>query len=284
MFSFEWLCLGYCVLVAATAPLTGAVAGRVILVACACAGVGAMVLGGALAPEPMRVWLPHVYLAAGYWLPALLVSRSPGRFEAWLGTIDVRWPAPAFPPWLQRVGELAYLCCYPLIPLSLAIVVAFGSQVDVERFWLGRPVVTMARSSYGDRVVVSVTDFDPVGEPHLGNHFVQDQLLTIDVGSWRLRDALPTQRRTSRQSAPGDVDRGCAPMAIDLGADGSLLVAFAGTDDVWRIDARDPPPRIYGLEEHPLATPHGVAALAGGEQEAEESRTGDQQRRGRADG
>ncbi|MCC6877635.1 MAG: hypothetical protein IT378_25225 [Sandaracinaceae bacterium] len=132
------------------------------------------------------------------------------------------------------------------------------------RLWLGRPVVTMAASPGGGRVLVATTDFDPVGTPHLGNHFVQDQLLSIDVARWALVDQVLTHRRTSRQSAPGDVDRGGSPMAIDPLEGGALLVAFAGPEEVWRIDPGDPPPRIFPLEDEPLASPHGVAGLAGG--------------------
>jgi membrane-associated phospholipid phosphatase len=32
--------------------------------------------------------------------------------------------------------ELAYLLCYPLVPLSFAIVWVQGDRMDVERFWL----------------------------------------------------------------------------------------------------------------------------------------------------
>ena len=99
MFSFEWLALGCFALVAATAAGTGAPPRRVVFVACACCLAGATVFLGAHAPLPLRLWLPHLYLVAGYRLPALLVSRSPGRFEAWLGSIDLRLPAPRFPAW-----------------------------------------------------------------------------------------------------------------------------------------------------------------------------------------
>ncbi len=133
---------------------------------------------------------------------------------------------------------------------------------DRPPLWLGRPAVTMTAS--GDHVYVAVTDLSGEGPPHLGNHFVQDQLLTIDAAAWRIVEQRLTARRTNRQEAPGDLARGGSPMGIDAAPDGSLLVAFAGTDDVWRIDPSAPEPTILPLDEHPLASPFSAVALEGG--------------------
>ncbi|MEZ4337677.1 MAG: hypothetical protein R3B82_13745, partial [Sandaracinaceae bacterium] len=126
---------------------------------------------------------------------------------------------------------------------------------------LGRPAVTMTRD--GDRVIVAVTDLTLQGEPHLGNHFVRDQLVTIDVPSWRVADARLTADRTPRQRAPGDVDVGVSPMGIDVAPDGAWWVAFAGTDEVQRL-GEGTDQRRFPLDEHPLAAPISVVALAGG--------------------
>jgi membrane-associated phospholipid phosphatase len=87
----------------------------------------------------LRAWIPVLYLAAGYWLPALLVS-SAGRpqFEAWLSRSDMtirRW-LPPMPTIALPLLELAYLLCYPLVPLSFAVVWISGREIDVDRFWL----------------------------------------------------------------------------------------------------------------------------------------------------
>lgn len=135
---------------------------------------------------------------------------------------------------------------------------------DRPPLWLGRPAVTMAASPDGARVIVAVTDYQP-GRPHLGNHFVQDQLLSIDMARWAVVEARLTARRTSQQENPGNVDRGVSPMGIHAGVDGSLLVAFAGTDDVWRLaQVSDSFPTLHALEDHALPSPHGVAPLPGG--------------------
>lgn len=129
---------------------------------------------------------------------------------------------------------------------------------------LGRPAVTLARSPDGARVFVAVTDYRPDGSSHLGNHFIQDQILTVDVTRFAVTSALLTARRSERQSKPGDVDRGISPMGIAQATDGSLLVAFAGSDEVWRMRDGAVLPEIVDLADTDLHAPHGVAELADG--------------------
>ena len=87
----------------------------------------------------LRAWLPHFYLFAGYWMPALLVTPAREQlFEAWLVRSDIslrRW-LPSVPTALAPLLELAYLLCYPLVPVSFVIVWLRGGSTDVERFWL----------------------------------------------------------------------------------------------------------------------------------------------------
>jgi hypothetical protein len=53
-------------------------------------------------------------------------------------------------------------------------------------------------------------------------------------------------------------------MGIDAAADGTLFVAFAGTDEIWQLRADEPGPRVHPLDELPLASPHGIARFADG--------------------
>jgi hypothetical protein len=129
---------------------------------------------------------------------------------------------------------------------------------------LGRPAVTLARSNDGAHVFVAVTDYRPDGSSHLGNHFIQDQILTVDVARFAVTSALLTARRSERQSKPGDVDRGISPMGIAQAADGSLLIAFAGSDEVWRMRPGEVQPEILDVADTELHAPHGVAELADG--------------------
>ena len=83
-----------------------------------------------------RLWLGHLYLIAGYWLPALLVTRPPQRFEAWLRRNDRSFGSfGSFGTFGSFVGELAYLCCYVVVPAGFLAVYLNGSVGDVNRFW-----------------------------------------------------------------------------------------------------------------------------------------------------
>lgn len=120
---------------AAPAPLR-----RRAAVTAASVAMAALVAATSFAGDALRAWAPHVYLVAGYWLPGALARRPPHatRFERWLASTDLRLrPAHvAVPPLLRQVIELAYLICYPLVPVSFALVWSRGAPEDVNRFWL----------------------------------------------------------------------------------------------------------------------------------------------------
>ena len=142
-----------------------------------------------------------------------------------------------------------------------------GSQVwtQSEPLRLGRPVVTMSRSLDGATLYVATTDYRPDGEEHRGNHFIQDQILTIDIPGWEVTGQFLTARRSERQTQAGSVDRGVSPMGIGVREDESLLIAFAGTDEVWQVepDFYKPLTTLSG-DDFALITPHGVADLGDG--------------------
>ena len=108
-------------------------------------GPAAAILAGAIVAlarvldADVRLWLGHLYLIAGYWLPALLVTRSPQRFEAWLLSTEKAWNlSPVARPFTVRasaLAELAYLCCYPVVPAAFLIVYLNGPSAQVDRFW-----------------------------------------------------------------------------------------------------------------------------------------------------
>lgn len=129
---------------------------------------------------------------------------------------------------------------------------------------LGRPVVTLGRHPGGHQVVLAITDEQASGA-HRGNHFIQDQLLTVDVASLTIVQRLLTGRRTPRQDQPGSIDSGASPIGIAVRPDGELLVAFAGSEEVWRIDAAAGAPRAVIRDlDLDLVSPHGVADLGEG--------------------
>ena len=146
MYAFEELAGAYFAVIAGAAPFARArgyrraTAAGTAVVLVALVGVAA-----AYAGTPVRMWLPVAYLIAGYWLPALLVGEggkghggAPSGFERWLCRTDRRLRARLLPvPRVAReLVELAYLLCYPLIPVSFVIVRTLGTPADVDRFWL----------------------------------------------------------------------------------------------------------------------------------------------------
>ena len=139
MAAYEWIVVGYFsafIIGASVAPVP---MNRRLRASALGAGV-LVVFQATLAAAPgLRAWLPHLYLVAGYWMPALLVPASPdSRFEEWLRRSDIGWrrSLPSVPKWLTPMVELAYLLCYPLVPFAFAIVWTRGGGGDVERFWL----------------------------------------------------------------------------------------------------------------------------------------------------
>lgn len=140
MYPFEWLACVYFLLIAAAAHWAPVARRRRAGVQTAAAGLSAAVAGVAYAGgATTRQWLPHLYLVLGYWLPALLVPMPTlaTAFERWLLRSDasIRDLLPRVPPLLAPVLELAYLVCYPLIPVSFVVVWLAGGDADVGRFW-----------------------------------------------------------------------------------------------------------------------------------------------------
>jgi membrane-associated phospholipid phosphatase len=134
MTPFEWLAVAYFVVLLAAAPRA------------ARPRRGALFVGGALAlvivarfamPWVARAWFAHAYLVLGYWIPAAFVPAAPNeRFQRWLVRTDVTRAWRVRGSVARHVLEIAYLCCYPLVPAAFAVVFAFGSDEDVTRFWV----------------------------------------------------------------------------------------------------------------------------------------------------
>jgi hypothetical protein len=140
MAAYEWIVVAYfsgLTLAAWLVPID--LTRRLAASAVGVAVVVVAVVVATTAPPALRAWSPHAFLIAGYWMPALLVPSAPERrFEEWLVRSDERLRR-VLPPVPRPVGhlvELAYLLCYPLIPLSFAIVWLNGEGSDVRRFWL----------------------------------------------------------------------------------------------------------------------------------------------------
>lgn len=101
--------------------------------------VAVILLASRTASATVRAWAGHLYLVAAYWTPALLAIGAPGTwFEEWLVRTDTRWRryGSDLPAWLVHACEVAYLLCYPLVPIAFLVVWINGDEADVNRFWM----------------------------------------------------------------------------------------------------------------------------------------------------
>jgi len=171
MTSFEWLTIAYLAVITAAgwrrqSPRRLRAAGYAAL------AIALVIVARFTASSAVRAWLPHAYLVLGYWLPALLtpVPTSDG-FQRRLAAADAHlWSAARSAletQWEPGEGggssrlpssryikrgalgwfELAYLLCYPIVPISFSIVWVRGIEEDAVRFWLA--VLAAGFACYG---------------------------------------------------------------------------------------------------------------------------------------
>ena len=115
----------------------------------------AMAVPGGSVAASAREWLPPIYLPLGYWLPAHLVKCTSPRLEGMLLEFDRRvFGANGLarvvnraPRLLIELLELAYLFCYPVVPLGFAWLVLGGFPQEGDRFWTA--VLLAGFSCYG---------------------------------------------------------------------------------------------------------------------------------------
>lgn len=91
----------------------------------------------------LRDWMPLMYILLGYWLPAL-VAKAPNEAlerallkvdHTWFGPEGIRNVAERSPIIVLDAFELAYLFCYPLVPLGFACLYLAGFRDESNRFW-----------------------------------------------------------------------------------------------------------------------------------------------------
>ena len=96
--------------------------------------------------------MPLVYLLTGYWLPALLVRGTNSSLEQRLLGLDHRlfgrhgleFFANKAPRLLLEYLELAYLCCYAVVPIGFAWLVLAGFGERAGLFWSTVPLAAFA--------------------------------------------------------------------------------------------------------------------------------------------
>jgi len=143
----EWIAIAYfAYLLAAAAVVRWKTPGQRRRVIATAAAVVTAVLASSRftgAAGSLRDWTPLVYILIGYWLPANFVTTTNQRFEhallacdhRWFGIRDANEPHQRTQHGLTELLELAYLFCYPMVPVGFACLYAAGLHDETDRFW-----------------------------------------------------------------------------------------------------------------------------------------------------
>ena len=127
------------------------------------AGLGATIIAACLLPRLLpalavsvvRDWLPAALVLLVYWQAGEFFMKVDQRFQDQLEGIDARMVAPLL-NWLSRhrVGiwiaaylEMAYLLCYPMIPMSIGALYMLRLARYADSFWT--VVLVSTYLSYG---------------------------------------------------------------------------------------------------------------------------------------
>ncbi len=160
MRAYEWIVcgyFGYLLVLARVQPLSSTRRNRVLVVGLVCIGL-VFVLSQLRLQLPMRIardWVPCIYLLQGYWMSGLFFRRPMPAIEDRLLRLDGkllgalrldavvgRTPAPVL-----ELLELAYLCAYPFVPITLGLLYGAGLRGQTDPYWTA--VLLAAFACYG---------------------------------------------------------------------------------------------------------------------------------------
>ena len=160
MRAYEWIVCGYfayLIVLARVQPLSATRRNRVLAVGVACIGL-VLVLSQLRLQLPMRIardWVPCIYLLQGYWMSGLFFRRPMEAVEDRLLRLDgrllgaVRMDAVVgrTPRPVLELIELAYLCAYPFVPITLGLLYGAGLRGEADQYWTA--VLLAAYACYG---------------------------------------------------------------------------------------------------------------------------------------
>jgi membrane-associated phospholipid phosphatase len=141
----EWIVIAYFVYLAGAAAGVPGVRSRSRLAVTAMFAAATVPLVALLSYAPggsvIREWAPFGYLLFGYWLPGRLVTAPNEAFERSLQAFDGRLfcgradqIGTMLPRAVAEFLEVAYLFCYPFLPLGFAWLL-LANDADVDGFW-----------------------------------------------------------------------------------------------------------------------------------------------------
>jgi hypothetical protein len=115
------------------------------------------------ASATLRDWLPVVLMLMPYWQTGQFFQKPSAKIQRWLLRLDLRWlgrTAVRSGTARTRLGlalEIAYVFCYPFVPLGLAALCIGGRRAHADFFWL--VVLTASYLCY------AITPFFPAMPP-----------------------------------------------------------------------------------------------------------------------
>jgi membrane-associated phospholipid phosphatase len=104
---------------------------RAIVTGIAVAGVGGILT---MRSTTIRDWLPLAFIPLAYWQTGQFVLPLNQSFQSRLESLDRKYLRSGLPPFMWLL-ELAYLFCYPLVPLGLVALYLSGMGRFAEEFW-----------------------------------------------------------------------------------------------------------------------------------------------------
>jgi membrane-associated phospholipid phosphatase len=143
----EWITVAYFAYLAGAAavvPGIGRGQRRMAIGTAMAVGIAALTIAAfGTSAIAWRDWLPLLYIVFGYRLPALLVTGTNQELERrllaldqrWLGTGSVTTIGARAPRPVIELLELAYLFCYPMVPIGFACLYVAGLREESDRFW-----------------------------------------------------------------------------------------------------------------------------------------------------
>jgi membrane-associated phospholipid phosphatase len=150
MRSSEWIQAGFAVILAVVAWFRPLVAHRRLVISMLAAIAVAVILlsrflANMLAPSDgaiLRDWLPVVLMLVPYWQTGQFFTGPDRTIQMRLMQID-RWILSLIPARVRTLGpslrltmEWAYMFCYPLVPLGLAVLYVAGMRQYASTYWL----------------------------------------------------------------------------------------------------------------------------------------------------
>jgi hypothetical protein len=128
---------------------------------------------------------------------------------------------------------------------------------------LKRPAVTHRLSPDRQKLYLAVTDHhSDTDSDSEQNHYIQDQIVTVDLKAWQIRDRIVSFGAKHVDGAPRL--HGASPISIDFADHDKMAIVFAGTDEVWFVDTSTETGPLTRSVSLSAPAPQGVASLGRG--------------------